>query len=296
MSRALRGTAGKRIAPRRALRAAGLGVPVPAGRLAVPALEDAKVDDSPEAGAPAQVDVSRPHPARVYDYYLGGKDNFAADRELAEKTLAVMPAARTAARENRAFLGRAVRFLAGEAGVRQFLDIGAGLPAAHNVHEVAQAAVPKSRVVYVDNDPLVIAHLRDPAAILSDPAVRGVLDLSQPVALLLVAVLHFVPDEDKPAEAVAALLDALAPGSYLVASHATHEHDPAGSSAGQDTYRSYGVKACARDSADFARLAFPGLDLVPPGVVLVSEWRPGGPAPRPAPAEVGIYGGVGRKR
>lgn len=273
------------------------------------------MDDSPGASTPAQVDVSRPHPARVYDYYLGGKTNFAADRELAEKTLAVMPAARTAARENRAFLGRAVRFLAGEAGVRQFLDVGVGLPAAHNVHEVAQAAAPASRVVYVDNDPLVITHaralltstgegrtayvhadLRDPAAILSAPAVRGVLDLSQPAALLLAAVLHFVPDEDQPAEAVAALLGALAPGSYLVASHATHEHDPAGSSAGQDAYRSYGVKACARDSADFARLAFPGLELVPPGVVLVSEWRPGGPAPRPAPAEVGVYGGVGRKR
>ena len=272
------------------------------------------VEDSPVAEPTvAGIDVSRPHTARMYDYYLGGKNHFAADRELAEKMLASVPSARTAARENRAFMGRAVRFLAEEAGVRQFLDIGTGLPTTNSVHEVAQAVAPSVRVVYGDNDPLVLAHaralltsapegrtayihtdLRDPAAIVSDPVVRDVLDFSQPVALTLVAILHFIPDEDKPAEIIATLLDALPAGSYLVASHGTHEHDRARFAAGQDAYKASGVTARARDSADFARLAFSGLQLVPPGVVLVSEWRPDSPEPRPSPAEVGIYGGVAR--
>jgi SAM-dependent methyltransferase len=278
-------------------------------------LEDVSVEDLPVTEAPAaEIDVRRPHTARMYDYYLGGKDHFAADRELADKMLAAVPSARTAARENRAFLGRAVRFLAAEAGVRQFLDIGTGLPTANNVHEVAQGVTPSARVVYVDNDPLVLAHaralltsspegrtayvhadLRDPAAITSDPGVRDVLDFGQPIALMLVAILHFIPDEDNPAEIIASLLDVLPPGSYLVASHGTHEHDRARFSAGQDAYKSSGVTAQARDSADFARLAFSGLELMPPGVVLVSEWRPETPGPRPTPAEVGIYGGVARK-
>jgi hypothetical protein len=250
----------------------------------------------------------------MYDYYLGGKDHFAADRELAEKMLAAVPSVRTAARENRAFLGRAVRFLAAEAGVRQFLDIGTGLPTSNSVHEVAQDVAPSARVVYVDNDPLVLAHaralltsspegrtayihadLRDPATITSDPVVRDVLDFRQPVALMLAAILHFIPDEDNPAEIIATLLDALPSGSYLVASHGTHEHDRAGFSAGQDAYKASGVTAQARDSADFARLTFSGLELIPPGVVLVSEWRPETPGPHPTPAEVGIYGGVARK-
>jgi S-adenosyl methyltransferase len=264
--------------------------------------------------APADVDISRPHTARMYDYYLGGKNNFAADRELAEKVLAVVPMARTAARENRAFLGRAVRYLAAEAGIRQFLDIGTGLPAAGSVHEVAQAVTPTARIVYADNDPLVLAHaralltsapegrtayidadLRDPAAIVSDPVVRDVLDFSQPVALMLVAILHFIADGERPEEIIATLLGALPPGSYLVASHVTHEHDRERFAAGQETYQSSGVTACARDSGDFAKLAFSGLELVPPGVVLVSDWRPETPGPHPPPGEVGIYGGVARK-
>jgi hypothetical protein len=280
-----------------------------------PVLEDVSVEDLPVTEAPAaEIDVRRPHTARMYDYYLGGKDHFAADRELADKMLAAVPSARTAARENRAFLGRAVRFLAAEAGVRQFLDIGTGLPTANNVHEVAQGVTPSARVVYVDNDPLVLAHaralltsspegrtayvhadLRDPAAITSDPGVRDVLDFRQPIALMLVAILHFIPDGDNPAKIIGTLLDALPPGSYLVASHGTHEHDRARFSAGQDAYKASGVTAQARDSADFARLAFSGLELMPPGVVLVSEWRPETPGPRPTPAEVGIYGGVARK-
>jgi hypothetical protein len=277
--------------------------------------EDVHVNDFPAAEDPVpQVDVSRPHAARMYDYYLGGKNHFAADRELADKVLAGMPSARTAARENRAFMGRAVRFLAQEAGIRQFLDIGTGLPTTGSVHEVAQSIAPDSRIVYTDNDPLVLAHaralltsspegrtayvqadLREPETILASPQVRENLDLSQPVALMLVAILHFVPDEAKPAEIVATLLDALPSGSYFVASHGTTEHDPVGPAAGQAAYRASGVTGRARDSDEFAEIAFAGLELVPPGVVLVSEWRPTDPGPRPSAAEVSVYGGVARK-
>jgi hypothetical protein len=280
-----------------------------------PMAEGVSVEDSPVAEAPVpDVDVSRPHPARMYDYYLGGKNHYAADREVADKVLAGAPSARTGPRENRAFLGRAVRFLAAEAGVRQFLDIGTGLPTTDNVHEVAQRAVPSSRVVYVDNDPLVLAHaralltsspegrtayiqadLRNPAEILSSPVTVDVLDFSQPVALILAAILHFIPDEFRPADILATLVDALPSGSYLVASQVSMEDNPALIGNAMDAYRAAGLPAQARDSGDFARLAFAGLDLVPPGVVLVSEWRPETDGPRPAPAELSLYGGVGRK-
>jgi len=263
---------------------------------------------------PPGIDTSRPHSARMYDYYLGGKNHFAADRETADKLLATMPWARTGARENRAFLGRAVRYLAQQEGIRQFLDIGTGLPTMNAVHEVAQSVAPSARVVYVDNDPLVLAHaralltsspegrtayiqadLRGPEAILSDPVTREVLDFGRPIALVLAVVLPFIVDEARPAEIVATLVDALPPGSYLVASHGTAEHDREGVGAAERAYRSAGVPAQFRDSDEFAKLAFNGLELVPPGVVLVSEWRPER-TPRPAPAEVGCYGGVARKR
>src|SRR5215472_11329389 len=172
---------------------------------------------------PPEIDTSKPHSARMYDYYLGGKNHFAADREAAEKALATVPSGRTGARENRAFLGRAVRYLAAEAGIRQFLDIGTGLPTTNPVHKVAQSGAlltssPQGRTAYIHAD------LREPQAIVSDPVTREVLDFSQPVALMLVSVLHFIPDEFKPAEIVAALLGALSTGSYLVASHVTAEH------------------------------------------------------------------------
>jgi hypothetical protein len=264
---------------------------------------------------PPEIDTSKPHPARMYDYMLGGKDHFAADRDAADKAMAAVPSGRSGSRANRAFLGKAVRYLTGEAGIRQFLDIGTGLPTTNNVHEVAQAVAPSSRIVYADNDPMVLAHaralltsapegrtayihadLRDPAAILSDPVTRDVLDFSQPIALMLVAILHFIPDEDKPEEIITTLLDALPPGSYLTASHATGEHVPAASAAsGQRAYQDAGISFRPRDSDEFARLAFSGLDLVPPGIVLVSEWRPEGSGPRPQPAEVNMYGGVARK-
>jgi hypothetical protein len=278
---------------------------------------------SPSGGPPADdpaafvpnVDTSKPHPARMYDYYIGGKNHFAADRALADKALASWPAGRIGLRENRAFLGRAVRYLAAEAGIRQFLDLGSGLPATNNVHEVAQAVAPSSRVVYVDNDPLVLAHaralltpasaegrtayvqadIRQPADILSSPVVRSVLDFDRPIALMLVAVLHFLPDEDKPCGVVGSLLSALPPGSYLAASHITLEHDPVGVGGGQRAYNDAGISMNGRDADDFAALAFGGLEMVPPGVVLVSEWRPDSPGPLPTAAEVSCYGGVARK-
>jgi hypothetical protein len=263
---------------------------------------------------PPEIDVSRPHPARMYDYYLGGKNHFAADREAADKWIAAVPSGPTGPRENRAFLGRAVKFLAAEAGIRQFLDIGTGLPTTGNVHDVAQGIDPACRVVYADNDPLVLAHaralltstaegrtayihadLRDPQALLANPAVRETLDFSQPVALLVVAVLHFIPDEEKPADILATLLDALPSGSYFVSSHVSAEHNPAMIGAAVRAYREAGLPAQARDAHEFARLAFTGLELVPPGVVIASEWRPEGTGPRPTSPEVNGYGGVARK-
>jgi hypothetical protein len=252
----------------------------------------------------------------MYDFLLGGKDHFAADRDAIGALLKAVPNARTGARENRAFLGRAVRFLAADAGIRQFLDIGSGLPTASNVHEVAQEVAPESRVAYVDNDPIVMAHaqalltshpegravyvqadLRDPGAILADPKVRGALDFGQPVALMLLAVLHFFPDSDDPAGIVASLLAALPPGSYLVASHVTSDfHDEESATGGVRAVQRAGVAFRPRSAEEFGDLFLAGLDLVPPGVVPVSEWRPDqqrGPAP--LPDEVGYYGAVARK-
>jgi hypothetical protein len=262
----------------------------------------------------SEIDTSRPHPARVYDYFLGGRTNFAADRQMANRILVTAPLAQTTARENRAFLCRTVRYLVAEAGIRQFLDIGTGLPTASNVHEVAQAIDPAARVVYVDNDALVLAHaralltsapegctayiqadLRDPGAILSSPVVREVLDFSQPVALIIVAVLHFIDDEFKPAAALATLLDALPSGSCLAASHVTGEHHRTGGTVAVRTYRTSGVPLRLRDCDEFAELAFRGLELVPPGVVPVSDWRPEGSGPGLRPDEVNCYGGVARK-
>ena len=264
---------------------------------------------------PQEIDTSRPHSARMYDYYLGGKNHFAADRETAEKINSSLPSARIGSRENRAFLGRAIRYLATEAGIRQFLDIGTGLPTTNNLHEVAQAVAPSSRVMYVDNDPMVLSHaralltsspagrtgtiqadLREPSEILDNPVTREVLDFRRPIALVLVAILHFMPDESKPGHSVAALLDALPSGSYIVASHATGEHhDAAEVSGGIRTYQEAEVPFQLRESGEFARLAFGDLELVPPGDVLVSEWRPDNTGPRPTSTEVSLYGGVARK-
>ena len=263
-----------------------------------------------------EIDTSRAHPARMYDYLLGGKDHFEADRQAITALLQAVPNARTGARENRAFLGRAVQYLVAEAGIRQFLDIGSGLPTAHNVHEVAQSVAPDSRVVYVDNDPIVMAHARallssdpmgrtayvqadlhDPESILRHPSVRETLDFGQPVALMLVAVLHFFPDDQDPAGVVSTLVDALPSGSYLVASQTTSDfHDEAVAADGVQAVQRAGVPFQSRSAADFADLAFTGLQLVAPGLVPVSEWRPETERGLiPPPVEVGYIGAVARK-
>ena len=269
----------------------------------------------PDSGElPTEIDMSRPHPSRIYNYLLGGKDNFAADRETAAVALEAWPTARTAARENRAFLGRAVRYLAAEAGITQFLDIGSGLPSVGNVHEVAQDVLPAAHVVYVDNDPTVHAHarallasspegkcayihgdLRNPDFILGHQAIGETLDFGQPIGLILCAVLHFVPDEDQPGPIVRRLVDALPSGSYVVASHTTAEYAPQNIYGAGRAYERGGMRGALRTADEFAELVFPGLTLVPPGVVLVSEWRPEPGTPLPSAAEVGTNGAVARK-
>jgi len=257
-----------------------------------------------------QLNTSVPHPARMHNYVLGGKDHFPADRAAAERRLAVLPDWRTSARENRWFLGRAVRCLTAEAGLSQFLDIGPGLPAAGATHEVAQEIRPHARVAYVDNDPMVITHarailtsaregacayihadLRDPATILAEAA--GVLDFDQPVGLLLLAVLHFLPDGDEAAKVLRTLLAALAPGSYLVLSHLTRDHDPVRVAKSMKVGDDVGIPVRAVTLAQFEEY-FTGLELMSPGAVLVSDWRRDIAGPRPRPAEINFYGAVAR--
>ncbi|WP_043616436.1 SAM-dependent methyltransferase [Nonomuraea candida] len=234
-------------------------------------------------------DPNTPSVARLYDYYLGGKDHFPADRAAAEKILQVAPELRAAARANRAFLGRAVRFLA-ESGVTQFLDIGTGLPTQGNVHEVARKVLPDAKVVYVDHDPVVLVHarallagqgdttvvqgdLRDPAAILKDPEVVRTLDFDRPVAVLLVAVMHFIAESDHPARILSTLREALAPGSYLVMSHGTSDARPDAVDKGTEVYRTASAPLTLRGRDRILEL-FDGFELVDPGLVWLPEWRP----------------------
>ncbi|HUN37017.1 MAG TPA: SAM-dependent methyltransferase [Trebonia sp.] len=261
---------------------------------------------------PPEINTGVAHPARVYDYLLGGKDNYAADRVLGESIIKAMPSTVLAARANRAFLGRAVRYLAGQAGIRQFLDIGTGIPTAGNTHEVAQAATPQARVVYVDNDPIVMAHaralmdsdpagvtafiqadLRDPAKILASPALRATLDLGQPVALMLIAILHFLADQDNAREIVAELLGALPSGSFLAVTHSTADFSPGEITGVAEATRQAGVRYTPRSQAEVAAF-FDGLDLLEPGVVPVMAWRPDGPAPE-NPRAAYIYAALARK-
>ena len=251
--------------------------------------------------------------ARIYDALLGGKDNYAADREAARQLIAAVPGVMEAARANRDFLARAVGFLAGEAGVDQFLDIGAGLPSRGHVHEVARAVNPDARVVYVDNDPVVTAHarailagapgvaavegdVRYPRDLLTMPEVRKVIDFGRPAALLLVAVLHFVADEDDPWSAVRHITDRLAPGSYLVISHVTgDEISEAAVRTASKIYESALASGVARSRSEISRF-FDGTEFVLPGLVDVARWRPSRPG-ADAPASPALfYAGAGRKR
>jgi hypothetical protein len=261
---------------------------------------------------PPGVDVGKANIARVYDWWLGGDHNFRADQDAARAMIAVEPNARAIARANRAFLGRAVRFLAAEAGIRQFLDIGSGIPTQDNVHQVAQAAAPGARVVYVDADDVAVAHsklildgsadaaviqadLRDPARILADPETQLLLDFTQPMALLLVAVLHFIADADEPEQIVATLRDSLPSGSYLVVSHACSDPRPELVSALETVYKNkVAAQGRARTSAEIARF-FDGFTLIDPGLVWAPQWRPDQPEDVPDdPQKYWFLSGVGQ--
>jgi hypothetical protein len=257
----------------------------------------------------AVIDFTVPSPARMYDYYLGGKDHFPADREAAEKALSVVPFGRELARANRDFLVRAVAHLAW-AGIDQFIDVGTGIPTSPNVHEVARSVNPDARVVYVDNDPVVMAHaralladsagviavrgdIRQPREIICDDNVRELIDFSRPVGVLFVAVLHFVTDEEYPQESVAVFRNTMPHGSYLVISHiASDGSDLAAIAAIQEAYKGASAPAVFRQSGDIGRF-FGGFELVEPGLVEVSEWHNANPALEPA--AVRFAGGVGKK-
>ena len=263
----------------------------------------------------AGIDTSVPNVARIYDYLLGGKDNFAADRGAAQQLLAAQPDIAGVVRDNRLFIGRVVRFLAGEAGIRQFLDLGAGLPTQDSVHEMAQAIAPDARVVYIDNDPVACSHgqallgprdrvgfalgdLRRPAEILRHPEVLARLDFTQPVGVLCACALHFVPDQEKPHQVIAGYRDALAPGSYLAITHGstaeTPEDDPDGLvESVRSVYQNASAQLHVRPVKEIGRF-FDGFEILDPGVVWMASWRPD-PGTRPAGRPNSLFGGVGRK-
>jgi hypothetical protein len=257
--------------------------------------------------APESIDLERPNAARIYDYLLGGAANFEQDRVFAEKLLEVMPLVRSAARLNRSFLRRAVRFCV-ESGINQFVDVGSGIPTAGNVHEVAQAVDPTARVLYVDNEPVAVTHselllrdnklassmrgdLTDPAPVLASDRI----DFSQPVALLMVAVLHFVPDSASPYEAVARYVSALAPGSVLVLSHGVENPKLEGRAEVDRLYETSSTPGVRRTPEEIARF-FAGLEFVEPGLVWTPQWRPESPEDVGEHPEASlIFAGVARK-
>ena len=261
-------------------------------------------------GESAPFDTSVAHVARVYNYWLGGKDYFAADRAAGEQAIKAFPNIVLSARANRAFLARAVRFLAGEAGIRQFLDIGTGIPSANNTHEVAQSVAQDSRIVYVDNDPIVLTHAR--ALLTSDPAgatnyidadlrepeqilagAAQVLDYGRPVAVMLMAILQHLHEEDDPYQVVATLMGAMPPGSYLALSHPAKDIDAeAMAKMAESLNKMMAEKVTFRDRPAVARF-FEGLELVEPGMVQASKWRPATDAEAASPAA--LWAGVARK-
>jgi len=257
----------------------------------------------------AGLDATRPHVARMYDYYLGGKDNFAVDREAVAAVEAAMPEVRQLALENRAFLRRAVTFMTAS-GIRQFIDIGAGLPTAGNTHEVAQSTAPGTRVVYVDNDPIVLSHgrallatnadttvvtadLRDPRRVIDHEGVRQLIDFTQPVGVLLIAMTHFLRDEEREA-VMSVLRESLVPGSYLATTHVTVDNHSREAVEGVEAvYRKTPTPIFFRRHDEITRF-FDGFHLVAPGLVTVDQWRPNPDDPTPAPTHW-LYGGVGRR-
>lgn len=258
---------------------------------------------------PDELDKERPSVARLYDYFLGGTHNFAADRELARKLLQAEPNARYIVAENRAFLGRAVRYLL-SAGIRQFIDLGSGIPTQQNVHEIAQKHDPEAKVVYVDNDPIAVAHsrqvlwdrsrarviegdLREPDSVLEHHDLTSLIDLNKPVGLLMISVLHFVPDSGDPVSVVGRFARTLAPGSHLVIAHATHEAAPEAAAQVHDLSTTATASIHPRAREEIMQF-FSGFDLVEPGLVYLSSWRPDEPPANPDVAW--IFAGVGRKR
>jgi S-adenosyl methyltransferase len=272
-----------------------------------PALREATTKHEPRARG---FDVNVAHPARIYDYWLGGKDNFAADRLAAEEVLAVMPVMVQVARSVRRFLATAVHYLTADLGIRQFLDIGTGLPTANNTHQVAQRVVPESRIVYVDNDPIVLSHAR--ALLTSAPAGRcayvdadarsadqilaeaaRTLDFTQPVAVMMLGLLHFIPDSDDPYSLTARYLAAVPSGSYLAVSHASSDIDPDQQSAAARSYNAHSATPITLRSRPEVARFFRGLDLVPPGITPLGQWSPG--ATQAAPSHLPTYTALARK-
>ena len=274
-----------------------------------PEAAEAYAEDNPLARTAGNPNI--PNPARVYDALLGGKDNYAADRAVADKLAAAKPALRPNVRANRAYLGRVVRYLAAEAGIRQFLDLGTGLPNLDNTHEVAQGAARDSRIVYVDNDPVVLAHarallvstregatdylqadIRDPASVLEQAA--ATLDFGQPVAVMLLGVLYMIPDAELPYETVGAYVSALVPGSYLAISHPASDVDAeAAAQAAREYDNSLPTTQTNRNRAQVTKF-FDGLELLPPGIVQLNHWRPD-PDDEDPGIEISSWAGLGRK-
>ena len=269
-------------------------------------------DTDPEQAA-RELNTNVAHPARVYDYWLGGKDNFPADRALGDMMMQAIPTMREFAAANRAFLGRAVRYLVGEAGIRQFLDIGTGIPTSPNVHEIAQAAAPETKVVYVDNDPIVLAHaralltsqdvgetafiladLREPESILEHATLTSTLDLTRPVAVLFIGLLMYFRDSDapNPFEMVATMLEPMPSGSYLAITHPTPDFNPEETAKAAAAAEAAGITLVPRTKADVERF-FNGLELVEPGVAPMLAWRPDEPVPDPTAAY--YWAGIARK-
>jgi hypothetical protein len=264
---------------------------------------------SAEESAPWGIDITVPHSARMYDYWIGGKDNFAADRAMGERFARVIPSIRTMARENRNFMERAVGYLVREAGMRQLLDVGTGIPTSPNVHEVARAIAPETRVVYVDNDPVVLTHarallrdgrttyidgdVRHPTSLLAHPELRDTMDLDRPIGLLLIAVLMLVEDSDDPIARVNELLDALPSGSHVAISHPSQDFDAEAIGAATAAATRGGMTLVPRTRVEVERF-FGDWELIRPGVVPVMAWRPEGPPPED-PNAAFYWAGVARK-